>query len=477
MTGGKPSYPGASRRRPRATAGQLKRMRDLFISYRRSDTTEFVWWLRDHLYAEFGEHRVFRDVESLAPGEPLPAVIEAGVQQCKILLVVIGRGWLTVNEQTGRPRLHEAGDWVRREVELALHAGKEIIPVFGAMAGMPPRDALPESIRELADRLGYQFSDHRETQEQHDWPRLLRRLRGLLAGASAEYPPLLPALCDREPQWTPVENLLEAGWEAEAQRPALVVVPGPAEEAHDAFIRRMEQKSLPELVRQKGVRPRLKVVPLSDRLTSETPAEFAAEFRRRLAPALALSPAAARTNEDLLALMKGTGASLLAVVLEDRPVERPSGPPLFELLAGFWREFPDLPRDLAVACFLCVKFEAPRGGSWLGGWFTAAGRLARTEKALRQALQAFADPAGKDPRLHFRLLQELQSPRLSDIDGWLKQPEVERVTQRRPVPEERRRAVLHHQESCPMDDVLRELDALLQELGRTPINPLPRSSE
>src|SRR5207249_1625702 len=54
---------------------------------------------------------------------------------------VVGPGWL---DATNKGRLHDAGDWVRRELETALNAGKPVVPVFVKSAKPPRADDLPD---------------------------------------------------------------------------------------------------------------------------------------------------------------------------------------------------------------------------------------------------------------------------------------------------------------------------------------------
>ena len=72
------------------------------------------------------------------------------------VLILIGQRWLTATDQNGRRRIDDGRDFVRREIELALRDGKLVIPVLVDGAAMPPADALPESIRDLAYRHAMQ---------------------------------------------------------------------------------------------------------------------------------------------------------------------------------------------------------------------------------------------------------------------------------------------------------------------------------
>ena len=74
----------------------------IFISYRRDDSAGYVRALYDRLVEHFGEEQVFMDVDDIDPGLPFDEAIKHAVDQCKVLLVVIGRRWM---EKEGCSRL------------------------------------------------------------------------------------------------------------------------------------------------------------------------------------------------------------------------------------------------------------------------------------------------------------------------------------------------------------------------------------
>jgi len=74
-----------------------------------------------------------------------------------MVLVVIGPKWLGAKDQYSRRRIDQADDWVRQEIELARD--RTVIPVAFGGAGIPPAEALPESISYLASRQGVSVRD------------------------------------------------------------------------------------------------------------------------------------------------------------------------------------------------------------------------------------------------------------------------------------------------------------------------------
>jgi hypothetical protein len=102
--------------------GQVAASSGIFISYRRADSDYPAGWLFERLAERFGRARVFKDVDSLQPGDDFAEVITAAVSSCSALVAVIGERWLTITDQHGRRRLDNPGDLVRLEIEAALTA-------------------------------------------------------------------------------------------------------------------------------------------------------------------------------------------------------------------------------------------------------------------------------------------------------------------------------------------------------------------
>lgn len=122
----------------------------VFISYRRNDSGGHAGRLYARLAESLGRDAVFLDVERIPPGAYFERVLAARIAAAESVLVVIGPDWLTVQDDAGRRRLDAPGDFVRREIEAALDAGKRVVPVLVAGAAMPAEAELPPSIRKLA---------------------------------------------------------------------------------------------------------------------------------------------------------------------------------------------------------------------------------------------------------------------------------------------------------------------------------------
>jgi hypothetical protein len=133
-------------------------MPSIFVSYRRTDAPGHAGRLYDRLADRFGETDVFKDLESMEPGDDFVRVIEETVAGCDALLAVIGRGWLEA-KQGARRRLDDPQDWVRLEIANALEREVWVIPVLVEGATMPSAADLPDDLRALARRHATELSE------------------------------------------------------------------------------------------------------------------------------------------------------------------------------------------------------------------------------------------------------------------------------------------------------------------------------
>jgi hypothetical protein len=161
----------------------------VFISYRREDSGYPAGWLFDQLAASLGADRVFKDVDSIEPGDDFAEVISDAVSSCAVLLAVIGDRWLAAADEDGR-RLDDPGDFVRLEIEAALTRGVRVIPVLVGGARMPRPAQLPPSLAPLCGRQAIQVSHARF---RSDIAGLLTVLQRALGPAAAPRPPARPA--------------------------------------------------------------------------------------------------------------------------------------------------------------------------------------------------------------------------------------------------------------------------------------------
>jgi outer membrane protein assembly factor BamB len=112
------------------------------------------------LVAAFGKRAVFFDIDTIEAGQDFPAVLQASLAGCGVVIVLIGREWLHRADPQGRRRLDDPKDFVRQEILYALEHPIRVIPVLVGGATMPAAEDLPLPLRPLAFRNAFEISDH-----------------------------------------------------------------------------------------------------------------------------------------------------------------------------------------------------------------------------------------------------------------------------------------------------------------------------
>jgi formylglycine-generating enzyme required for sulfatase activity len=128
-------------------------MPKIFISYRRDDSSAEAGRIYEKLIPVFGEANVIKDIDTFPVGGDFRTAITEGVIASDVMLVLIGKDWLTVKNASGQRRLDDPDDFVRYEVDLGLRRAKmQVIPVILGSARPPSENELPNRLRELAYR-------------------------------------------------------------------------------------------------------------------------------------------------------------------------------------------------------------------------------------------------------------------------------------------------------------------------------------
>jgi TIR domain-containing protein len=135
----------------------------IFISYRREDTAGHVLALIPPLRERFGSRRIFKDTDNIAPGQDFLNVIQHELKTCAVLVAVIGRNWLAVQDpRLNCRRLEAPNDFLRLEVATALKDDDIlVIPALVGKATMPDAEDLPADLQPLARRNAIELSDLR----------------------------------------------------------------------------------------------------------------------------------------------------------------------------------------------------------------------------------------------------------------------------------------------------------------------------
>jgi WD40 repeat protein len=152
----------------------------VFISYRRADTKGNALRLHDLISAGMPEAEVFIDIMSIGTGQ-FEQKIDETIAQSQVALVLIGTNWLT-------ERLHDPEDLHAREIQTALDAGLEMIPVLFDGAGMPTQDSLPPAIRALCRWNAVPIDDRHWPEDAKTLVAKMREIVGLAPSTGTESP-------------------------------------------------------------------------------------------------------------------------------------------------------------------------------------------------------------------------------------------------------------------------------------------------
>lgn len=169
-------------------------MKKIFISYRRIDSYE-TNRLAASLKSEYGENNIFLDHTSMSGGEQWPDSIRKALDEAAVLMVIVGKNWLFMqDEESGKRKIDMEDDWVRKEILHFLeryHADKEllILPVLINGAKMPKKEHLDSAISELCD---FQAMELPNTMSSVDFVHIKYRLVKAKVFTNAPLPVVTP---------------------------------------------------------------------------------------------------------------------------------------------------------------------------------------------------------------------------------------------------------------------------------------------
>ena len=125
-------------------------MAGVFISYRRDDSEGHTGRIWEGLVDTFDPSLVFLDVDSVMPGRDYVDRVMNAIAEADVMLVVIGRQWLSITDDAGNRRLDDPEDLLRQEVGAALASDDiVVIPVLVQGASAPAVNALPPELAAL----------------------------------------------------------------------------------------------------------------------------------------------------------------------------------------------------------------------------------------------------------------------------------------------------------------------------------------
>lgn len=129
-------------------AHQNNKPKPIFISYRHDDTTSITTHIYERLNKRF-KGKVFMDVHERKDGSDFPQRLIFNLQGCSVVLVVIGKNWLSITDPRDKELPIGEKDYVRWEVRTALRHKIRIIVLLVEGAQLPPKDQLPPELKKL----------------------------------------------------------------------------------------------------------------------------------------------------------------------------------------------------------------------------------------------------------------------------------------------------------------------------------------
>lgn len=171
-------------------------MSAVFISYRREDAEGQARALSTELAGVIGKASVFMDVDNIALGRDFREVLQESLGSCDILLALIGPEWLNARDGSGKRRLDSPRDFVRLEIASALKRNIPVTPVLVRGAKMPAQEQLPDDLKDLAFRNGFELSHTR-------WDSDVREMVKRLGLSQVEVRPASPQPAARLPEAYP----------------------------------------------------------------------------------------------------------------------------------------------------------------------------------------------------------------------------------------------------------------------------------
>lgn len=122
----------------------------VFLSYRRADSQATAGRMAQFLDAIPAVAEVFLDVDGISPGENFESRIQHTLAQVSHVFVLIGPQWAGPVGTSGKTRLFDDDDMVRREVRLALTSQARVVPLLLDDARMPRAAELPPDLKALS---------------------------------------------------------------------------------------------------------------------------------------------------------------------------------------------------------------------------------------------------------------------------------------------------------------------------------------
>lgn len=146
----------------------------IFLNYRKEDGG---WVVAIHRYLADSFEGVFRDSHSIRAGEDFEQALLGAVRTTRVVLAVIGPGWVDARTPDGRRRLEDEDDWVRREMAEAFRHDVPVVPVLVDGAARLTDADLPADIAAIRKA---QYVDLRHRTDPYDLAKLADQVQELV---------------------------------------------------------------------------------------------------------------------------------------------------------------------------------------------------------------------------------------------------------------------------------------------------------
>ncbi|MGC4035210.1 MAG: TIR domain-containing protein [Chitinophagaceae bacterium] len=122
----------------------------IFISYRHNDSLDDVYAILQMLKKFFGDTAIVSDNMSKPAEANLYDWIDKTIQSSDVILLMIGKNWLTSTDAEGNSKSFNSSDAVFLEIACAFKYKKRIIPCILPGGAIPTEGQLPDLISDLA---------------------------------------------------------------------------------------------------------------------------------------------------------------------------------------------------------------------------------------------------------------------------------------------------------------------------------------
>ncbi|ERN41330.1 hypothetical protein KR51_00018960 [Rubidibacter lacunae KORDI 51-2] len=259
-------------------------------------------------------------------------------------------------------------------------------------------------------------------------------------------PPLLPYLADRNDQEYVLKQAVQEKLTQNPTRPLLCFIHGDENQAHDAFLDRLCQVSLPRLLKSLsvGLDVAVKTRHIVWPSGGKHPQQLHERLRTELANAIADDSLASieYVNQTLADF---PGPVVMHTHLNTEDWERPNSKTLLPALIDFWQNWPDLLGGRLVLVCACIGYQREQHWNGFGEWilrpfstlrrFLKCRRYRKLNGKIRTQLKTLVPT--QCTRLTAVVLPELEDLTQSHVQDWARSDDTATFIKRAELEKER----------------------------------------